>query len=698
MRIDESILIDASPEEIWEIITDPAQYTKFAQSITRWEPEGEKDRGLGARYSMRMHAGSAEVGGLVEVVEWDEGCDMAWNSVTGIDQRGRWRLRTQEDGTTKVSLRLSYHAPGGLLGMISDRVSAPTVRGNLRDTLKNLKIMIEGEEMSSKGDGFNPIAVATQAAETVRVAVTSGLARPQRPDRLVRALSAFIRLGSTPAAGYTVNATLRPDETAIIDELGTLTFGEVHERTNALANALLDAGLGEGDGIAIMCRNHRGFIEATVAASKIGAHALYLNTAFAGPQLTEVVKREKPAAIVYDQEFAELLEDAGKRRKRFVAWVEDDSPPDTTLEELIEAGDTESPVPPAESGRVVILTSGTTGTPKGATRKQPDGLSPAIALLSRIPLKAGERTMIAAPLFHSWGFAHFTLGMALHSTYVLQRRFDPEGTLSAVAQHECTSCPMVPVMLQRILELPEEVRSKYDTSSLRTVPVSGSALPGDLAIRFMDEFGDVIYNLYGSTEVAWATIATPADLRAAPGTAGKPPLGTTLRIYDENGRELPRGQTGRIFVANDMLFEGYTGGGMKDMIDGLMSSGDVGYVDDQGRLFVEGRDDDMIVSGGENVFPQEVEDLIARQDGVEEVAVIGVDDEKFGQRLKAYVVKKKGAKVTEESIQQVVKANLARYKVPREVEFIKELPRNATGKVLKRELKEESADGRKAKA
>jgi fatty-acyl-CoA synthase len=689
MRIEASADIDATPEEIWEIVTDPEQYPRFADSITRWEAQGDKDRGMGARYSMRMRVGTAEIGGLVEVVEWDEPCDMAWNSVTGIDQRGRWRLREQEDGTTRVTLRLAYQAPGGLLGIISDRVASGTVRGNLRQTVQNLKAMIEGDDMSSTGDGFNPLGFVTQAAETVRVAVTSGLARPQRPDRLVRALAAYGRLGPTPAAGYTTNAIMRPNEQAIIDELGTLTFGEVHDRTNALANAWLDAGLGEGDGIAIMCRNHRGFIEATVAASKIGAHALYLNTAFAGPQLTEVVQREKPTAVVYDQEFAELLEDAGKRRKRFIAWVDDDSPPDPTLEELIESGDSEAPVPPAEPGRVVILTSGTTGTPKGATRKQPEGLSPAIALLSRIPLKAGERTMIAAPLFHSWGFAHFTLGMALHSTYVLQRKFDPEGTLSAVAQHECTSCPMVPVMLQRILDLPEDVRGKYDTSSLRTVPVSGSALPGDLALKFMDEFGDVVSNLYGSTEVAWATIATPADLRAAPGTAGKPPLGTTIRIYDEDGRELPRGETGRIFVGNDMLFEGYTGGGSKDMIDGLMATGDVGYLDDQNRLFVEGRDDDMIVSGGENVFPQEVEDLIARQDGVEEVAVIGVDDEKFGQRLKAYVVKKKGASVTEESIQQAVKSNLARYKVPREVEFIDELPRNATGKVLKRELKEQ---------
>jgi fatty-acyl-CoA synthase len=688
MRIQESITIDASCEAVWNTVTDPAQYEKFADSITRWEPQGDKDRGLGARYAMRMRAGSAEVGGLVEVIEWDENADMAWTSVTGIDQRGRWRIRSQSDGTTKVILRLSYQAPG-LLGAVSDQLSSRVVRGNLRRTLQNLKAVIEGEEMPSQGNGrFNPINVAQRAAQTTRVAVTSGLARPSRPDKMVRALSAFIRLGPTPAAGYTTNAIRFPNETALVDELGTLTFLEVHERSNALANAFLDAGIGEGDGIGIMCRNHRGFIEATVAASKIGAHALYLNTAFAGPQLTEVVKREKPVALVYDQEFTELLEDAGKRRKRFVAWVEDENPVDPTLEELIEGGDTEMPPPPSEPGRVVILTSGTTGTPKGASRKSPDGLSPAIALLSRIPLKTNERTMIAAPLFHSWGFAHFTLGLALHSTYILQRKFDPEATLSAIAQHQATACPMVPVMVQRILELPEEVRSKYDTSSLRVVPVSGSALPGDLAIKFMDEFGDIVYNLYGSTEVAWATIATPADLRAAPGTAGKPPLGTTLRIYDENGRELPAGQTGRIFVGNEMLFEGYTGGGMKDMIDGLMSSGDVGHVDEQGRLFVEGRDDDMIVSGGENVFPQEVEDLIARQDGVEEVAVIGVEDDKFGQRLKAYVVKRKGAKVTEESIQQAVKSNLARYKVPREVEFIKELPRNATGKVLKRELKE----------
>ncbi|HEV2075027.1 MAG TPA: AMP-binding protein [Thermoleophilaceae bacterium] len=528
-------------------------------------------------------------------------------------------------------------------------------------------------------------------AYAARTFARAGLIRPVRPDRLIRAGISLRRWGPTPAAGYAASAARYPEEPAVIDELGTLSFGEVEARTNALAHALSDAGVKEGDGVGVMCRNHRGFIETTVALSKLGAHALYLNTAFAAPQLADVVAREKPIAIVYDQEFAELLEDAGRRRKRFVAWHHDegDEPADPTLEELIAAGDASPVVPPEEKGRVVILTSGTTGTPKGATRSQPETLDPAVALLSRIPLRARESTMIAAPLFHSWGFAHFTLGLLLSSTYVLARKFDPENTLALVERWRATALPVVPVMLQRILELPEETRRGYDVSCLRAVPASGSALAGDLARRFMDEFGDVLYNLYGSTEVAWATIATPRDLREAPGTSGSAPRGTVLKILDDEGRPVPAGQTGRIFVGNEMLFEGYTGGGSKDVVDELMSTGDVGQLDDQGRLFVEGRDDEMIVSGGENVFPREVEDLVARHEGVADVAVVGVDDAEFGQRLKAFVVKG-GGDLDAEELKSYVKSNLAGYKVPRDVEFIDELPRNATGKVLKRELLERS--------
>jgi acyl-CoA synthetase (AMP-forming)/AMP-acid ligase II len=534
---------------------------------------------------------------------------------------------------------------------------------------------------------------------TAKTLLETGIIRPSRPDHFVlsalRVGVALQKWGPTPAAGYTASAIRYPDETAIIDELGTLTFRQVHERTNALAHALSDQGILEGDGVAIMCRNHRGFIDATVACSKLGANALYLNTAFAGPQITDVVAREKPVAIIYDAEFEELVHDAGVRRKRFIGWHDgEEKPKDPLIEDLIEQGDPSDVVPPSEKGRVVILTSGTTGTPKGASRKQPESLDPAAALFSKIPLRARETTMIAAPMFHSWGFAHFTLGMGLSSTLVIKRKFEPEATLSLTAQHEATALAVVPVMLQRILELPVETIQKYDLSALRVIAASGSALPGELATKTMDAFGDVLYNLYGSTEVAWATIATPADLRAAPGTAGRPPRGTIVKLYDEKGEPVTKpGETGRIFVGNEMLFEGYTGGGGKDVIDGLMATGDVGHFDDGGHLFVDGRDDEMIVSGGETVFPREVEDLIADHDAIDEVAIIGVDDEQFGQRLKAYAVTTKGKKVSEDDLKAYVKKNLAGYKVPREVVFMKELPRNATGKVLKRELLEQHHNG-----
>jgi fatty-acyl-CoA synthase len=701
MRVEETVVIDAPPEEIWELITDPETYTRTLSGITRFDVEGEKQRGLGARYSMRMHVGSAEIGGLVEVVEFDSPRDMAWTSVMGLDHRVRWRLRERDDGRTRVTFRLSYQSPGAVLGSIADYVSSPMVERNLRESLEELKAAIEGDEM---GENESPSLLDKarltlgQGVHTVKTLAEAGLIKPERPDKTLRALLQIQRWGYTPAAGYAANASRYPNDDAIVDELGRLTFAEVHDRTNRLANAWSDAGIVEGDSIGIMCRNHRYFIESVVAASKMGVNCLLLNTAFAGPQLAEVVQREKPVALVYDEEFSELLEDAGKRRKRFIGWYDPEATEgkrtDPVIEEMIQDGDPDQPVPPDETGRVVILTSGTTGTPKGASRKQPETIGPAVALLSRIPLKARQKTFIVAPLFHSWGFAHFTLGLMLGSTYILKRKFDPEQTLSTIAEHQATSAPMVPVMVQRIMQLPEETRRKYDTSSLRSIPLSGSALPGELAIKFMDEFGDVLYNLYGSTEVAWATIATPEDLRAAPGTAGPPPRGTVLKIYDEDGKELPRGETGRIFVGNEMLFEGYTGGGNKDVIDGLMSTGDVGCLDEDGRLHVSGRDDDMIVSGGENVFPREVEDLISKMDGVNEVAVIGVDDEEFGQRLKAFV-SKKGQKPTEADIKAKVKADLARYKVPKEVEFLDELPRNATGKVLKKDLKEreEGEDG-----
>ncbi|HVF78761.1 MAG TPA: AMP-binding protein, partial [Solirubrobacteraceae bacterium] len=506
-------------------------------------------------------------------------------------------------------------------------------------------------------------------ALTVRTLIECGMFAPTRPDKLVRALKAFKDWGPTTAAGYSASAIRYPSDVSIIDDAGSLTFGEVHRRTNALAHAWSDEGIVEGDNIALLCRNHRGFVEAMVACSKLGAHALFLNTAFAGPQLTEVCDREQPKAIVYDEEFEGLIAGATPDARRFVAWTDSGRAPAGAdlLETLIERGDPRDVVVPATKGKIVILTSGTTGTPKGANRKQPQSLDPVAGLIEKIPLRARGRTLISAPLFHSWGLAHFILGIGLSSTLILRRRFDPEDALSAIDEHGATALIVVPVMLQRMLELGPKTIGRYDTGSLRVIAASGSALPGELATKVLDTFGDVLYNLYGSTEVAWATIATPEDLRAAPGTAGRPPRGTVVRLYDADEREVAPGETGRIFVGSELAFEGYSGGGNKQFIDGMMSSGDVGHFDEGGRLFVDGRDDEMIVSGGENVFPREVEDTIACLEGIEEVAAVGVEDDQFGQRLKAFVVVSDGATISEQDVKAHVKANLARYKVPRDV-------------------------------
>jgi acyl-CoA synthetase (AMP-forming)/AMP-acid ligase II len=527
-------------------------------------------------------------------------------------------------------------------------------------------------------------ARASGVATTIGVLGRAGVIRPYGPRTLADIGRVVLRWGTGPAGGFATLAARAPHQVGVVDELGELTWGELHRRSNSLARALSERGVREGDSVAVMCRNHRGFIDASIAVAKLGADILYLNTAFAGPQLVDVLEREAPSMVIHDEEFTALL--AGARvGRRVLAWTDGDPGSEETLERLVSSHDEGDLHPPQRHARIVILTSGTTGTPKGAPRKEA-GIDAAVSLLSRMPLRAGWRTHIAAPLFHTWGFAHLALAMLLGSTVVLRRTFDPETALRTTQDERCQSMVVIPVMLQRMLALDPEVLDGIDLSRVEVVASSGSALPATLARAWMDRFGDNLYNIYGSTEVAYASIATPEDLRADPTSAGRPPYGTVVKILDEAGRELPQGETGRIFVGNGLLFEGYTNGGSKEVVDGLMSSGDVGYYDEAGRLHVAGRDDDMIVSGGENVFPQEVEDCLVTHEKVGEVAAVGVADEDYGQRLRAFVVRT--GEVSEDELRDHVKANLARFKVPREIVFLDELPRNATGKILKRELVE----------
>ncbi len=499
--------------------------------------------------------------------------------------------------------------------------------------------------------------------------VKAGLLSPVRPDRLVGMALAVAKWGITPATGYAAGAARHPDRVAIIDDEGSLTYRELDQRTDRLAAELRARGVLEGAAVGLLARNGRGFVEGLLTISKCGGDVLLLNTGAAGSQLAEVLDREGATALVHDEDFTELLAPALAGR---IA---------VTTDELGRLAVTSERPPPPKTGhttRLVLLTSGTTGAPRGAARSSAS-IDDVVSMLSRIPLHAGEPTVIASPVFHAWGLGHLTMAMLLGSTVVLQKRFDPARVLQAVQEHGATALVVVPVMLDKLLEAD---LASYDTSSLKVIASSGSALPGELATRVLEGFGPVLYNLYGSTEVAYAAVASPADLAADPHTAGRAPHGVTLRLVDEHGVDVPVGTPGRLFVGSGLAFGGYTDGSDKDRLDGLVATGDLGVLSEDGLLTVLGRDDDMVVIGGENVYPGQVEDVLLSHPAVREVSVTSEPDESFGARLIAHVVGDADA----EELKALVRDRLARFAVPREVRFLEALPRNATGKVLKREL------------
>ncbi|MGI5128721.1 AMP-binding protein [Pseudonocardia sp. CA-107938] len=531
------------------------------------------------------------------------------------------------------------------------------------------------------------------SARAVVELVRSGVIRPIRPDRILGMGVGGLRYGLTLTAGYAAGAARHPDRTAIVDDAGWVSYAELGRRTDRLARSLAGLGVGAGDRVGVLCRNHRGAVEAQVAVAKLGADVVLLNTGLPAAQLATVAEEQKMRLVVADADFGDKLDALPDDATIVIGW-HDGPVGHPTLDELIARnGPGTLPLRPAE-GRTIVLTSGTTGPPKGARRPKPSGLTPVAAVLSAIPLKAGEPVFIAAPLLHTWGNAGLLLAVLHGSPVVLTRRFDAEAALELVERERCDAVIAVPVMLQRWLDLPEDVlAAAWQEHRPRIVAVSGSALAAPLATAFMDRFGDILYNLYGSTEVSWVSIAGPADLRAAPGTTGRAPVGTRLVILDEHDQPVPPGVEGRVFVGNDMPFEGYTREGADVERHGdLLGTGDVGRLDDEGRLHLTGRADDMIVSGGENVHPGPVEELLEERPEVREVAVVGVDDEKFGQALAAFVVVSDGADVSADDVRGWVRSELTRFSVPRDVHFLDELPRNATGKIAKKELPVSASD------
>ncbi len=541
--------------------------------------------------------------------------------------------------------------------------------------------------MSALTEGLNQLRDMANP-RVMRTLREAGAVSPKAPLAIAKAFPWLVGRGPSMGIVAQMNAVTLGHKIAIFDKNGSVSWKELDLRSNRAANALRALGLRGNARVALLLRNGREIVEMTLGAQKLGIVACPLNTWAKPKELRTTLEQSRASVLVYDTAHSEQVEkcDLGKLAHLFVGDATNAVKGSRPLEEAL-AQSPDTPPPPFTrdrgSAKIVIHTSGTTGTPKGAQRNaSAAGMGALANLITVVPYRRDDIVFCPAPMFHSFGLATFVVSSALGATMVLPEKFDPEDSLRLIAQHRATAASFVPVMIKRIVSLPEEVRSRYDLSSLRVVLASGSAISPGLRAAAKDVFGDVLYDLYGSTEIGWVTIATPEDMKTKPTTVGKPVPGIEIAVFSAEGEKLAAGETGELFIKSDILFEGYTSRETKDERDGYMSIGDVGHLDEDGHLFIEGRADDMVIVGGENIYPIEIEALIESIEGVNEAAVLGVADEEYGEVLAAFV----SGSVSPEQVAKVCKQELASFKVPRRIEKVPELPRTSTGKVIKREL------------
>ena len=514
-------------------------------------------------------------------------------------------------------------------------------------------------------------------AAAARILWSAGMV-PRDARAAIAGVRAVVRLG--PFGGLPAYcAAVHGDTTAVIDDRGSLTFAEFADRTHRLADALRSEfpGRRRQPSIGIMCRNHADALVTLCAAAAVGARVVLLGADFGPRQVAVVAERERLDALVHDEEFRSAVTAFGGR-----SWCAryGGEAPDDALDRLVDRGDGSLPPRPAHPASLVILTSGTSGVPKGAPRAEPRTLLLTAGLLERIPLRGGMRVLLSAPVFHGWGLLVAVLTLMLGGTLVLRPRFEAATALADLERFRCGAFVAVPTMLRRIVDLGDRVRSA-DLAALRIVASGGARLEPALVRAVSDSFGPALHNLYGSTEAAYVSIATPSDLAEAPNCAGRPTLGTVLRIVDDTGGALPVGVEGRILVRTPAQIDAYTDGTRRSGDDGFLDTGDRGHLDELGRLHVCGRSDSMIVSGGENVFPEELELVLLDHPAIADAAVTPVDDDEFGQRLRAYVVAVGDEAVDEAAIRAHVADRLPRSRMPRDVVFVDILPRGSSGKV-----------------
>jgi len=587
MRIEEEILVRAPADAVWERMGDPLRWPRDLGRMRCSHVAGTPDRGSGARYWLHLDIGAAEVGSLIEVLAYEPDSALSWTTVEGLEQRGRWRLRDRGDGSTAVSLSVNYQASGGLAALLTDEISSLWVRRYLHDALRSLVSRVEGAAYPQPTGTAAPVhrgaRMVADGMHAANALAGAGVLRPARPDRAARALAALARLGPGTAGLWTAAAKLHPADPAIVDERGVLTFAQLGERTDRLALALEERGVVPGAAVAIMCANHRGFVEALLAAQKLGAEALLLDTTLDERQLAEMIERERPGVVICDGQFARRLGPGPRRRSVLIAWSEPgERRKQRTLEALIEEADGLRSHPPIRfEGSVRILTA--SASVPGEPFRLSLPLARALRALDSIPLRFGERLLLGAPLTDRFSLALLSLAPLLASPLLLERSLQADAMLARIERERVSFWVTVPGMLQNIFDLPRGMRRAYDTSSLRGVLVAGAPLPAALAERFMDAYGDILYSVHGTAGVPWSVVAQPSDLRRAPGTVGRPVRHMIVSVLDEDGICVPSGRTGRIFMLPETSAASAHGG---ERNAGLVDTGEDGHLDDHGRLFI----------------------------------------------------------------------------------------------------------------
>lgn len=499
---------------------------------------------------------------------------------------------------------------------------------------------------------------------------------------------ARLRRAAGEAAGPAIYAAIHGSRVALIDPHGPVTYSGLAAMCNAVMNGLGEVLPGQDrPTVGVMCRNSRFAVIGLLSGIGLGARVVLLNIDLGAKQMAEVTAREKVDVILHDAEFAGVLELVDHRVRRYVAWTDQAAgePAPGTLDDLIASSSTELPRAPQHQSSLVILTSGSTGAPKGAPRDGAVSMSLPAGFVSKIPIRGSDTVLMSAPAFHGWGLLATMVCLLTGATVVMDRRFRAPESLSLLVEHRCTAMMVVPTMLRRFMDLDEEQLRRIDHGRLRMIASGGAKLDASLVLAVAERFGPVLHNLYGATEASYVTIATPADLAAEPTTAGRPPLGVEVAII-RDGARVPTGESGQIFVRSGSQISKYTNGTSKETLNGMLNTGDTGRLDAAGRLFVEGRSDGMIISGGENVFPEEVELALGKHPDIVDAAVVAVSDEDFGQRLRAFVVPRDGADVAAADVKTYIGTELSRSRVPRDVIVVPDLPRGAQGKVTKTTL------------